>query len=67
MILLKQRLKAFEIASNYILCTIPFDKDVELNKTQKRVIELLIENPSYTSKKLSRKNWCNKQNHTESF
>ncbi|RDY21355.1 winged helix-turn-helix transcriptional regulator [Criibacterium bergeronii] len=55
MILLKQRLKAFETASNYIRFTIPFDKDVGLNKTQKIVIELLIENPSYTSENLAEK------------
>lgn len=56
----------FQIESNYIRCTIPFEKEiidqidnknvglnvglnVALNKTEKKVIELLIENPSITS------------------
>lgn len=51
----------FEIGSNYIRCTIPFEKEVidqtdnkniglnvALNKTEKKVIALLIENPSLT-------------------
>lgn len=54
----------FEIESNYIRCTIPFEhevidqidnKNVGLNKTEKKVIELLIENPSMTSIELSEK------------
>lgn len=56
----------FEIESNYIRCTIPFEKEVTdqidnrnvgmnvaLNKTQKKVIELLIEKPSATSTELA--------------
>ncbi len=60
----------FEIANNYIRCTIPFEQEVidqlenknvgfnvgynvGLNKTEKKVIELLIENPSFTSIELS--------------
>ena len=54
----------FDIESNYIRCTIPFNqevidqtdnKNVGLNKTEKKVIELLIENPSLTSIELSEK------------
>lgn len=58
----------FEIESNYIRCTIPFEQEVidqidnknvglnvGLNKTEKKVIELLIENPSLTSIELSEK------------
>lgn len=58
----------FEIESNYIRCTIPFEKEVidqidnknvglnvALNKTEKKVIELLIENPSVTSTELAEK------------
>ena len=60
--------KVFEIESNYIRCIIPFEKEVMavltnknvglnvgLNKTEKRVIELLIEEPSYTSADLADK------------
>jgi putative ATP-dependent DNA helicase len=52
----------FEIESNYISCTIPFEqeviyqidnKNVGLNKTEKKVIELLIEDQSFTSIELS--------------
>ena len=60
----------FEIESNYIRCTIPFEKEVidqtdnknvglgvglnvALNKTEKKVVELLIENPSITSVELA--------------
>ena len=56
----------FEIEDNYIKCTIPFEKEVMsqidnknvglnvgLNKTEKKVIELLIENPSVTSVELA--------------
>lgn len=58
----------FEIESNYIRCTIPFEQEVidqidnknvdlnvGLNKTEKKVIELLIENPNLTSIELSEK------------
>ena len=62
----------FEIESNYIRCTIPFEKEVidqinnknvglniglnvALSKTEKKVIELLIENPSVTSTELAEK------------
>lgn len=58
----------FEIESNYIRCTIPFEKEVInqmenknvglnvcLNKTEKKVIELLIENPNVTSTELAEK------------
>lgn len=54
----------FEIESNYISCTISFEqevidqidnKNVGLNKTKKKVIELLIENPSLTSIELAEK------------
>lgn len=60
----------FEIESNYIRCTIPFEQEVidqidnknvglnvglnvALNKTEKKVIELLIENPSVASVELA--------------
>lgn len=54
----------FEIQSNYIRCNIPFEKEVidqidsknvGLNKTEKKVIELLIENPGSTSIELAEK------------
>ena len=62
----------FEIESNYIRCTIPFEQEVidqidnknvglndglnvGLNKTERKVIELLIENPNLTSIELSEK------------
>ena len=58
--------EAVEIESNYIRCTIPFEKEVldqingknvglnvSLNKTEKRVIEILIENSSATSVELA--------------
>lgn len=58
----------FEIENNYIRCTIPFKKEVinqmenknvglnvGLNKTEKKVIELLIENPNVTSTELAEK------------
>ncbi|MDU6553146.1 hypothetical protein [Finegoldia magna] len=59
----------FEIKSNnYIRCTIPFEKkvigyignknvgfSVVLNKTEKKVIEILIENPRFKSIQLSKK------------
>ena len=56
----------FEIESNYIRCTIPFEKEVMsqidnknvglnvgLNRTEKKVIEYLIENPSITSTEIA--------------
>ena len=58
----KYGVEAFEIESNYIRCTIPFDKEVldqinsknvGLNKTEKKVIEILIENSSVTSVELA--------------
>lgn len=61
-------IEVFEIESNYIRCTIPFEKqvidqtdnknvglNVALNKTEKKVIELLIENPSIISTELAEK------------
>ena len=58
----------FEIENNYIRCTIPFEQEVidqidnknvdlnvGLNKTEKKVIELLIENLNLTSIELSEK------------
>lgn len=58
----------FEIESNYIRCNIPFEKkvigyigkrnvgfSVVLNKTEKKVIEILIENPRFKSIQLSKK------------
>ena len=58
----------FEIEDNYIKCTIPFEKEVMsqidnknvglnvgLNKTEKKVIECLIENPSVTSTEIAEK------------
>ena len=54
----------FEIESNHIRCTILFEqeennqidnKNVGLNKTEKKAIELLLENPSLTSIELSEK------------
>ena len=60
--------EVFEIESNYIRCTIPFEKEVMnqidnknvglnvgLNKIEKKVIGLLIENPSITSVELAEK------------
>lgn len=68
MIVEKYGTEVFEIESNYIRCTIPFEKEVMnqidnknvglnvgLNKTEKKVIELLIENPSITSVELAEK------------
>ncbi|MDY6062843.1 MAG: putative DNA binding domain-containing protein [Erysipelotrichaceae bacterium] len=62
--------EVFEIQSNYIRCTIPFEKEVidqidkknvgfnvgfnvGLNKTEKKVIEILIENSNITSVELA--------------
>ena len=56
--------EVFEIESNFIRCMIPLEKEVidqinsknvGLNKTEKKVIELLIENPSATSIELAEK------------
>ena len=72
MIVEKYGKDVFEIESNYIRCTIPFEQEVidqtdnknvgldvglnvGLNKTEKKVIELLIEDPSLTSIELSEK------------
>lgn len=52
---------AFEITDNYIKCIIPFDKkvvslrqnNVGLNKTEKAVLEILIENPNRTADELA--------------
>lgn len=66
----KYGIDVFQIESNYIRCTIPFEKEVidqidnknvglnvglnvALNKTEKKVIELLIENPSVASVELA--------------
>ena len=66
----------FEIESNYIRCTIPFEqeaigqinyKNVGLNKTEKKVIELLIENPSLTSIELAEKIGVTKRTIERSF
>ncbi|MFM1539830.1 ATP-binding protein [Helcococcus ovis] len=70
MIVEKYGKDVFQIESNYIRCTIPFEKEVidqtynknvslnvglnvALNKSGKKVIELLIENPSITSVELA--------------
>ena len=56
--------EVFEIEDNYIRCTIPFDEEVlnksknenvGLNKTEKKVISLLIEDSEYTSDELAAK------------
>lgn len=60
--------QVFEIKNNYIRCAIPFDQEVigyignknvglnvVLNKTEKKVIELLIENLRFKSIQLSKK------------
>lgn len=60
--------KMFLKFKNYISCTLPFEQEVidqidnknvvlnvGLNKTEKKVIELLIENPSLTSIELAEK------------
>lgn len=70
----------FEIESNYIRCTIPFEQEVidqidnknvglnvGLNKTEKRVIELLIENPKLTSIELSEKTGVTKRTIERAF
>lgn len=62
--------EAFEITDNYIKCTIPFNKEVlskinrpsstyqanetKLNKTEKAILSLLIEDNSNTTEKLSK-------------
>lgn len=58
--------EVFEIEDNYIRCTIPFDEEVlyklknenvglnvGLNKTEKKVVSLLVKNPKYTSDELA--------------
>lgn len=58
--------EVFEIESNYIKCIIPFNKEVVnkvenknvgkkigLNKTEIKIIDLLIENPNYTYEELA--------------
>lgn len=66
----------FEIESNYISCTIPFEqeviyqidnKNVGLNKTEKKVIELLIEDQSFTSIELSVKSGVTKRTVESTF
>lgn len=60
--------EVFEIEDNYIRCTIPFDDafldkiknanvglNVGLNKTEKKVVSLLIEDSAYTSEELAAK------------
>ncbi|MCI9151740.1 MAG: AAA family ATPase, partial [Lachnospiraceae bacterium] len=60
--------EVFEIEDNYIRCTIPFDEEVldksknenvglnvGLNKTEKKVVSLLIEDSEYTSDELAAK------------
>lgn len=56
--------EVFEIEDNYIRCTIPFanavldkmtNENVGLNKTEKKIVSLLIEDPSYTSDELAAK------------
>ena len=60
--------EVFEIEDNYIRCTIPFDEEVldkskngnvglnvALNKTEKKVVSLLIEDSKYTSDELAAK------------
>lgn len=68
--------EVFEIESNYISCTITFEqevidqidnKNVGLNKTEKKVIELLIENPSLTSIELAEKIGVTKRTIERSF
>lgn len=63
--------EVFEIESNYIRCTIPFeplvihqikpyenrivDKEIHLNKTEKEIVKWLIENATVTTNELSEK------------
>lgn len=56
--------EAFEIESNYIRCIIPFEKEViqqldnknvGLNKTEKKIIEYLLENSSLTLTEIAEK------------
>ena len=67
----------FEIESNYTRCNIPFEREVivyidnknvgfsvVLNKTEKKVIEILIENPRFKSIQLS-KNRCRKESYRQ--
>ena len=72
--------EVFEIESNYIRCTIPFEKkviaqidnknvglNVGLNKTEKKVIKFLIENPSYTSTELAEQTGVTKRTIERAF
>ena len=72
--------EVFDIQSNYIRCTIPFEKNVldqidsknvglnvGLNKTEKRIIELLIENPGYISAELAKQIGVTKRTIERSF
>ena len=72
--------EVFEIESNYIRCTIPFEKkviaqidnknvglNVGLNKTEKKVIKFLIENPSYTSTELAEQTGVTKRTIERTF
>jgi len=53
--------EVFDISDNFIRCTIPFEKivmeriikNVGLNKTEKSVIECLIENGEYTAEEMA--------------
>ncbi len=54
----------FDIESNYIRCTIPFDaevisktknKNVGLNKTEKKVIRYLLDDESYSAEDIAKK------------
>lgn len=56
--------EVFEIENNYICCTIPFDEavldkvkneNVGLNKTEKKVTSLLIEDSTYNSEEIADK------------
>jgi predicted HTH transcriptional regulator len=60
--------EVFQIEDNYIRCTIPFDVEVlsqikkenvglnvGLNKTEKQIIYLLIDNPAYNAEELAEK------------
>lgn len=76
--------EVFEIEDNYILCTIPFNREVmsktkaeniimnnsidtDLNKTEKKVASLLLENPNYTSTILAAKIGMNKRSIERTF
>ena len=72
--------EVFEIEDNYIRCTIPFDKEVleksknenvglnvGLNKTEKKVVSLLIEDSEYTSDELAAKTGVTKRTIERAF